>query len=146
MLGTHTTCPYSPTLPDRPIPDVSLASCNELEEVHALLLNNRNLPRALVNLLSSITSQKLRKISLSFIEFINEGDSDSDGDEDDWGDGTETWNLLDTTLGRLAEQVSKVENKLTLQLNMQPPDSGPVKLDHPLSKFLEYGGLNINYT
>lgn len=150
MSRARPVCPHFSTFADRPVPDVSLASCNKLEEVHALLLSNKKLTRPSVDLLSSVTSQKLRKISLSFIEFIGEGEPKSDEeDEDDWDDGdngTEIWGLLDTALGRLAEQVSGAEVKLTLQLNIRYPGSKPVKLDHPLSKFLEYGELDVNYT
>ena len=104
-----------------------------------------------MNLLSSITSQNLRKVSLSFVEFVNEGDSDSD-DEDDWSDGddgTVTWGSLDTTLSLLAKRVSETECRLTLQLNNIWPrrnPAKPVKFDHLVSRFLEYGVLHINYT
>lgn len=150
MFGAHPACSHFPTLPDQVVPDVSLASCNKLEEFHALLRNNKKLPRSIIDLLSSITSPKLRKISLSFIEFINEEDSDSDDeDEDGWDDEdeeTESWSSLDTTLSRLTEQVSKVEGKLTLQLNISRWGSEPVEFDHLLSQFLERGELCINST
>jgi len=114
-------------------------------------MSNRKITRSIVNLLSSITSQKLRKISLSFFEFVNQGDSDpADLDEGAWRDGegrAETWVTLDTTLSRLAKEVSGAGGGLTLQVNI----SGPyyverTKFDHLLSQFLEYGELDINYT
>ena len=145
----HPTCPYSPTNPDRPVPDVSLASCNRLEEVHALLSSNRKVARSIVNLLSSITSQVLRKISFSSIKFVNEWDSDSeDSDEDDWSneeDGAETWNSLDTTLSHLAKEVSRAGGRLTLRFNIWRLDSAErAKFDCLLSQFLEYGTLDIS--
>lgn len=77
----------------------------------------------------------------------NSDDSDSETeDEDDWDDeddGTETWDLLDTTLGRLAQQV---QGKLTLQLNIRCLGPEPAKFDHLLSRFLEYGILDVNST
>lgn len=147
--------PVQPVLtfraPDRPVPDVSLATCDRLEEIHALVSSNKRLAQSVVSLLSSTTSQNLRKVSLSFIEFVNEGDSDSDDeDEDDWsdeGDGIVAWDSLDMTLSRLAKRVSEAKGRLTLQLNIRPRDSAePVKLDHLVSQFLEYGELDINCT
>lgn len=148
MFRGHQARPHFSTPLDRPVPDVSLASCDKIEELRALLPTNKNVTRYFVNLLSSITSRKLRKISLSFIEFINDGDSDSDSGDDDWDDGddgVQTWGTLDMTLGRLAEQVSKAENKLILQLNVRPSIPKPVKFDQLLSQFLECGVLDINY-
>lgn len=137
-------------LPDQPVPDVSLASCDKLEEVHTLLRSRKRLPRSLTNLLSSITSQKLRKVSLSFMDIINSEDLDSeDEDEDDsdgWNDETETWGTIDTILGRLAGEVSKAGGKLILQLNIQRVGSEPIKFDHLLNRFLDYGEIDVNPT
>lgn len=106
-----------------------------------------------MNLLSSITSQNLREVSLFFIELVNEEDSDlDDEDEDDWSDeddGTVTWGTLDTTLTRLAKRVSEAEGRLTLRFNSVWPSRNPakpVKFDHLVSKFLEYGVLDDNHT
>jgi len=146
----------SPTLsslsapPDRPIPDVSLASCDKLEEVHALLRSSKSLPRSLITLLSSITSQNLRKISLTFMETIHgavpDRENEDSDDSDDWNDETETWGSLDTTLGRLAKQVSQAEGKLALEFDIQCMGSEPVKFNRLLSQFLEYGDLDIRST
>lgn len=79
------------------------------------------LTRSLVNLLSSTTSQSLRKVSLSFAEYASGTDSDLDLVEDAGGDeggGMETWGAFDAALSRLAEQVSEVEGKLILQFNI----------------------------
>jgi hypothetical protein len=142
ISGAHPVRPNFPAFPDRPVPDISLASCDKLEEVHILLRSNKKLSR--LNLLSSITSQKLRKISLSFIDFITVEDSDSDEDDsDDEDEEPETWDSLDATLGRLAEQVSKAEGKLILQLIL--PSCGPVKPDHILGQFLEHGEIDIDH-
>ena len=142
--------PHFAMLPDRPVPDVSLAPCNKLEEVHARLLSNKTLTRSLISLLSSITSQRLRKVSLSFNEYMSEADSrlhqNSDDEWEDEDDEPELWSTLDMTLSRLAKQVSKVEGKLTLQLNFPCLDSEKVEFDHLLGQFLEYGELDINFT
>ena len=132
--------------PDRPVPDVSLASCKKLEEVHVLLRGTKSFPRSFSNLLSSITSPKLRKISLSFIDSPSEevSDSEDEDDSDGWDDNTETWNSLDRILGRLAEQASSVGRKLTLELNIRRSGSEPIKLDRRLSRFLEHGGLVVH--
>ena len=144
ISGAHPVRPNFPAFPDRPVPDISLASCDKLEEVHILVRSNKKLTRPLVNLLSSITSQKLRKISLSFIDFITVEDSDSDEcDSDDEDDEPEIWNSLDATLGRLAKQVSKAEGKLILQLIL--PSCEPFKPDYILGRFLEHGEIDIDH-
>ncbi|KAF9643206.1 hypothetical protein BDM02DRAFT_3227298 [Thelephora ganbajun] len=154
---SYRVCPHFPKLPDQPIPDVSLASYNKLEEVHVLLRTFIKLPRSLTSLLSSITSQKPRKIRYTFVDMTEDvGDDsdweDGDGDEEEdeelyeWSGGTDTCNSLDTTLSRLAQQMSKVDGKLTLQLNIWCISSKPFKFDHHIRKFLEYGGLDINST
>lgn len=78
---------------DRPLPNISLASCDDLEEVHVLLSTFAELPRFLEKFLSSITSQKLRKISFTFIHFDVDGSSDredeSDYDDDDEDEGVD---------------------------------------------------------
>ena len=55
IRATRPICPKFPTPLDRLLPDVSLASCDKLEEVHALLRNPGRLSQSLINLLSSIT-------------------------------------------------------------------------------------------
>ena len=136
---------------DRPDPDLSLASCNALEEVYAVLMSNRRITRSIASLLSSITSQKFRKISFSFIEIVNEGGSDSDdSDEGDWRDeedGAGAWDALDTTLSRLAKEVYGVGGGPTLRFNISVPwYAGRARFDHLLSQFLEHGELGISYT
>ena len=145
FLG-HPACPHLLIRPDLPVPGVSLASCNKLEEVYALFASDRKIARPIVNLLSSITSQKFRKISLSFFESFSEGDSDSDEDyrSDEEEEGVETWETLDTTLSRLAKDVSGTGGRLTLQLSIRHPDSVQrAKFEHLLSQFLEYGRLDV---
>jgi hypothetical protein len=148
---------HSPESLDRPVPDVSLASCDQLEEVHVLLLSVMKLPRSLENFLSSITSEKLRKISLTFINPLNEDldrgdeteDEDEDEDEDElseWSGKTDPWGSLDMILRPLARRVHDVGGKLTLQLNIQHASSKPFEFDHHVPKFLEYGGLDIKFT
>jgi len=145
MTGAHSVCPHPLALPDRPIPSVSLGSCDKLEEVHALLRSTKNLPRSLTGLLLSITSQRLRKISISFMDVVGDEDSNSE-DEGDEDDETETWCSLGTTLSHLAEQVSKVEGKLTLRLKFRRLGSKMIKFDHLLSQFLEHGELDVHST
>jgi hypothetical protein len=129
-----------------------LESCNALEEVHVLLLNFLRLPRSLESLFSSITSKKLRKISLTFMDFVDDDDSEDEGDEyedededeDEWSvprARTAPWGSLDTILNRLAHQAQDVEGSLTLQLNIRRVGSKPFKCDHLLPKFLGRGGL-----
>lgn len=144
----HPACPHFLVPPDRPVPDVSLASCDKLEEVHALFRSTKKLPRSLTNLLSSITSQNLRRISLSFMDPIGEEDSDSEdkGYMDNWDDEAETWDSLDTVLCRLANQVFRAEGKLTLELNVRRVGSESVQFDRLLSQFLEYGELAVRST
>jgi len=75
-------------------------------------------------------------------------DSDLEG-EDEWGDEddkTQAWGSLDTTLSRLAKQVSNVEGRLTLRLRFRRLGSGPPKPDLLLSQFLEYGELDVRST
>ena len=58
----------------------------------------------------------------------------------------ETWATLDTTLSRLAKEVSGAGGRLTLQLSIRHPDSiVRAKFDRLLRRFLEYGGLDILY-
>jgi len=74
---------------------------------------------------------------------------DDSEDEDGWDgyyDETETWGSLDTILSRLAKQVSELEGKLTLELNIGLWGSKPVNFDHLLCQFSEYGRLEINST
>jgi hypothetical protein len=111
-----------------------------------------SLPRSLENLLSSITSQKLQKITLTFTDLVRDDDSgedldipdfEGDDDGDEWNEGTAAWDPLGTTLIRLAQQVHKVEGKLTLQLVVRP---GPFHFGHLVPKFLENSGLvDIEY-
>jgi hypothetical protein len=74
-------------------------------------------------------------------------DSESD-DEDEIYDshGADPWNLFDATLSQLAKRVSKIEGKLTLQLNVHRIGSQPFDFDPHFHKFLKYGALEINYT
>ena len=149
----HQTVHFS-ELPDRPIPEVSLASCDELQEVHILLLNFMRLPRSLEDLLSSITSRKLQKISLTFMDIVDDDDSDEEyepsfSEDEDGGErsgGKIAWNSLDAVLSRLAQQVHNIEIKLTLQLNIRLLGPEPFKFDHLVPKFLAHGGLvDLNY-
>ena len=82
------------------------------------------------------------------MDLVGQEDSDSEdeGYLDDWDDETETWDSLDTVLGRLANQVSKAEGKLTLELNVRRVGSESVKFDRLLSQFLEYGELDLRST
>lgn len=138
--------------PDRPVPEVSLASCDKLEEVHALLRSNKHFSRSLLGLLSSITSKKLRKISLTFVDFssgVVSSSHDEDEDEDDWDDeedGTATWSSFDETLSHLAKQVAEVGGNLTLRLKIRCFGDVPVKFDHLLNQFSEDGELDLDVT
>ena len=82
------------------------------------------------------------------MDLIGQEDSDSEPEDypDGWDGETETWDSLDTVLGRLASQVSKVEGKLTLELNVRRVGSDSVKFDRLLSQFLEYGQLDVRST
>ncbi|KAF9779610.1 hypothetical protein BJ322DRAFT_1113410 [Thelephora terrestris] len=134
---------------DVPLPDVSLASCNELMEVHVRFKEHMKLPRPLENLFSSITSQKLRKISLTppfFTDenFDQETESENDEGEGDFEDEEEWWNRRaipwdswDAVLSPLAQQAHKGEGTLTLQLNI----FCDLEIDRLLPKFLGHGGL-----
>lgn len=84
------------------------------------------------------------------MDFVDPDDSDpeyepdSEEDEDDVdgrSGGTASWDSLDTTLCRLAQQVHSVESKLTLQLNIRHIGPKPFRVDHLLPNFLGYGGL-----
>ena len=139
---------HSPTLPDRLVPDVLLASCNKLQEVHALLRSDKGPTRSIGDLLSSITSQKLRRIWISFVKYLGGLGNVRFLDEDEWDneDEGETWNSFDTTSSHLFKQVSKIEGKLTLQLNFLFMTSGPVKFDQLLNQFSEYCESDISFT
>ena len=145
-------CVYLSKFLDLAVPNVSLASCNMLEEIHVLLGNFKKPSRSPRNLLSSITSSRLRKISLAFVDPIDDDDSELDSDESDdyeeleWSGGADPRNSLDATLSHLAEQVSKIEGKLTLQLNVHRIGSQPFDFDPHFHEFLKYGALEINYT
>lgn len=82
------------------------------------------------------------------MDLIGEEDPDSEDEDylDDWNGETEPWDSLDTVLGRLANQVSKVEGKLTLELNVRRAGSESLKFDRFLSQFLEYGELDVRST
>lgn len=69
-------------------------------------------------------------------------------DEDEWDneDEGETWDSFDTTLSRLTKQVSKIDGKLTLQLNHLLMTSERVEFDQLLNQFLEYCESDINST
>ena len=144
---------HSRVRPDLPIPGVSLRSCNELQEVHILLLSFTTLPRTLENLISSITSRKLRRISLTFIDYVDGENSDEEYEpdfegEDEYMNGGETvlWDSFDATLGNLALRAHNTDTKLALQLNVRQIKPGPLMVDHLLPKFLGYGGLvDINF-
>jgi len=73
-------------------------------------------------------------------------DSEDEGYVDDWDGGAETWDSLDTVLGRLANQVLKAEGKLTLELNARRVGPESVKFDRLLSRFLEHGELDDRST
>ncbi|KAF9779606.1 hypothetical protein BJ322DRAFT_1113406 [Thelephora terrestris] len=126
------------------LPKVSLASCNELQEVHVLFLGSAQHRRPTEIPLSSITSKELRKISLTFIENdgpVRENETGRDEDEDEWGvwsTGPTPWDSWDTMLSRVAHNV---RGKLILQLNVQRAGAKPAKLDRLLPKFLKHGGL-----
>ena len=123
-----------------------------LEEIHVLLGDFKKPPRSFRNFLSSITSSRLRKISLDFVDPVDDDDSelDSDGSDEyeelDWSGGADPWNSLDAMLSHLAKQVSKIEGKLTLQLNVHRIGSEPFDFDPYFHGFLKYGTLEINYT
>ena len=116
------------------------------------------LPKPLEGLLSSITSSKLRRISLTFICSVEQDDPnrevETDSDEEDsdsdeggsHGRGSRTipWELWDSILNRLAKQTYNVDRKLNLQLNIRRINPKPWQLDHLLPQFLEYGSLDIN--
>ncbi|KAF9779607.1 hypothetical protein BJ322DRAFT_1113407 [Thelephora terrestris] len=127
------------------LPDVSLASCNELEEVHALFLGFMKLPRSPGTPFSSITSRKLRKISLTFAEDGNPHYQNEPGwDESEWsvwGARPIPWGSWDTVLSHLAHQARGAGGRLTLQLNVRRVGPKPPKLDHLLPRFLGDGGL-----
>jgi hypothetical protein len=144
-----------------PLPNISLAPCNKLEEVHVNFSDYMKLSRPLENVFSSITSPKLRKISLTPLvlvlddNFVWESDSEheEDGEEEDNGGVEDEWTVQekeaiiwgswDTVLCPLAQQVHNAEGKLTLQLNFLGIKS--IKIDRILPKFLGCGGLvNIN--
>ncbi|KAF9779609.1 hypothetical protein BJ322DRAFT_1214207 [Thelephora terrestris] len=135
--------------PDVPLPDVSLTSCNELMEVHVLFDEYMKLYRPLGNLFSSITSQKLRKISLTPLVFVDENsdqetESGNDEGEGEGGDedeqealGVVPWDSWDAVLSPLAQQAHNGEGTLTLQLNI----FRDLEIDRFLPKFLGHGGL-----
>jgi hypothetical protein len=149
LFRSPLVCAYYPTLPDAPLPDVSLASCNELMEVHILFDEYMKLYRPLENLFSSITSQKLRKISLTPLVFVDEysdqetesGNDEGGGDGEDEEEGKTLgavpWDSWDAVLSPLAQQAHKGEGKLTLQLNI----FCELEIDRLLPKFLGHGGL-----
>lgn len=133
---------YIPTLPDPPIPRVSLESFNELQEVQISIHNFRILPRSLENLISSITSRKFRRLSLTFINSVDGHHPNHPFYIQDYeGDGVIPWCSLDAALSSLAQRVHDAGNKFTLQLNIRKIKLGPFMVDHLLPKFLGYGGI-----
>ncbi|KAF9779608.1 hypothetical protein BJ322DRAFT_365774 [Thelephora terrestris] len=135
--------------PDAPLPDVLLTSCNELVEVHLGFEEYMKLPRPLENLFKSITSQKLRKISLTHLVSVgailnwetesedDEGEGEGD-DEEEWRTRRAIpWDSWDAVLSPLAQQALNGEGKLTLQLNI----FRDLEIDWLLPKFLGHGGL-----
>jgi len=76
------------------------------------------------------------------MDYVDDSDQDFSEDEDEeneWSGGTTSWDSLDITLSRLAQQVHDVGNKLTLQLNVRCLSPQPFKPDRILPKFLGYG-------
>jgi hypothetical protein len=118
-------------------------------EVHVRFKENMKLPRPLENLFSSITSQKLRKISLTPLSFLDgnsdqetesendEGEGDFEDEEEWWNRRAIPWDSWDAVLSPLAQQAHKGEGTLTLQLNI----FCDLEIDRLLPKFLGHGGL-----
>ena len=79
----------------------------------------------------------------------DDSDLDSESDDEDEiydSDGADPRNSFDATLSQLAKRVSKIEGKLTLQLNVHRIGSQPFDFDPHFHQFLKYGALEINYT
>jgi hypothetical protein len=103
------------------------------------------LSRPLEILFSSITSQKLRKLSLTFVDFVEDRKSDwetefeSGEDDDDESAVRERipWGSWDMALSPLAQQA---HNIVTLRLKILDFNPKSLEINCLLPEFLRHGG------